>query len=87
MKTATIPATLAQYAYNNGCWIQELTFSTQGIRLRRKGYAMKNGPVEILTFEPKDYSNGDKWMVTGSRLDGVMYAKSLPDAIKKLINY
>ena len=67
-------------------------------KLRRKGYdfyfsgvsPLDTNVYNSLTFEPCYYSNGDKWLIYGTLvrryLNGVLYAKNLPEARKKVLN-
>lgn len=71
-----------------------ITFKFKGIRLKRKGFYLvwKDNVTKTtfdLTFEPVEYSNGDKWMICGDALrrlgfDGIVYAKSTKSAFTKL---
>ena len=80
---------------------KKITFrhAASGNKCKRKGYAIYwkqpnlTHPTEFLTFEPKWYSNGDRWMAYGfwlqyratyedNRLH--VYAKNIRAAIKKV---
>jgi len=62
-------------------------FTFNGIPLKRKGFAFvdQNG-MEILTMEPKYYSNGDKWLITGLFIHSngflLRYARNTRHALK-----
>ena len=77
--------TLQKFAEIYGFNIAPITYKYQGIRVRRKGFDLIDKSRQIhLSFEPTHYSNGDKWLIKNYCQGGIMYAKSIPDAVKKL---
>jgi hypothetical protein len=73
--------------------LKTLTFKSNGIRLKRKGFAIigfdpsRTNKRELITFEPVHYSNGDRWLIYGSLVSNYctnFYAKNIYQAIKKL---
>jgi hypothetical protein len=80
--------TLQKFADNYAFTIVPIRYTYQGIRVKRKGFDLIDRGRQIhLSFEPTHYSNGDKWLVKNYCQGGVMYAKNIPDAIKKLKEY
>lgn len=85
-----IPKALQKYADENGYTIQVITFRHMGagVNIKRKGFSLMGGRTEFLEIEPKDYSNGDKWKLTGKLISDkgevLTYAKNIVDAIKQI---
>lgn len=62
---------LTQYGYE----IKVLTFKFQGIRIKRKGYAVLKDGIEVFTIEPKNYPKDsvyykDKWLLSYKGIGG-----------------
>jgi hypothetical protein len=77
--------TLQKFADNYAFTIVPIRYTYQGIRVKRKGFDLIDRGRQIhLSFEPKFYSNGDKWLVHNYSQGYFMYAKNIPDAVKKL---
>jgi hypothetical protein len=78
--------TLQKFADNYAFTIVPIRYTYQGIRVKRKGFDLIDRGRQIhVSFEPTHYSNGDKWLVkTYGYKECFMYAKNIPDAIKKL---
>lgn len=67
-----------------------ISYTYQGVRINRKGFAITmltefGNREEVLTFEPKHYANGDRWLISGSLLKisntSSFYAKNIKQAI------
>lgn len=59
-----------------GYEIKVLTFKSQGIRIKRKGYAVLKDGIEVYTIEPKNYPKGftfsrDKWFLSYKGIGGM----------------
>ena len=77
--------TLQKFADNYAFTIVPIRYKYQGIRVKRKGFDLIDRGRQIhLSFEPTEYSNGDKWLVHNYCQGGIMYAKNIPEAIKQL---
>lgn len=73
-----------------GYEVKTLNFTFQGIRIKRKGYAILKDGIEIFTLEPKNYPKGytfskDKWFLSG--IGGVCaYLQNINQVVKYILN-
>lgn len=76
--------------------LQQINFKhgASGQKITRKGYSIwysnpdTGNKIEVFTFEPCDYTNGDKWMVYGEmwrKYNGLLcYFKNIQSAVKEI---
>ena len=57
----------------------KITYNTNGMKLKRKGFDIFDNDNKILfSFEPVNYSNGDKWILRhGKSKDNQRYFKRI----------
>lgn len=74
----------------SGYEVKPLNFTFQGIRIKRKGYAVLKDGIEVFTIEPKNYPVGmsfskDKWFLSYKGIDGV--CSGYFQNITQVVNY
>lgn len=74
-----------------GFEIQPINYTCQGIKIRRKGYAILKDGKEMVTLEPKYYPKDsiyakDKYLLKGEIVP-FGYCTSLQDAVNKILKY
>lgn len=73
-----------------GYEVKTLNFTFQGIKIRRKGYAILKDGIEVFTLEPKNYPKDsiygkDKWFISYKGIGGVCTGY-FPN-INQVVNY
>lgn len=85
----TTPKTIAKICeLLNASWsFIRFKHAATGVYDKRKGYSFVSNHtnLEILEVQPVNYSNGDKWLISGNAITStVAYAKNIADLYRKL---
>lgn len=78
--------TLENFAKQNNLELRVVTYTFQGLKIKRKGYDLvRNGNEIVISFEPKQYSDY-KWFVRNS-YDGYSGASFLERISKEYLYF